>query len=88
MEYETIVVEKQNHIGMITLNRADQLNTFTTALATELNQALVDMDDEEDIRVILIKGNGRVGKQRQLDEIGGVAVRYIVLLSSQRCQCQ
>ena len=60
MDFETIIVEKQNNIGIITLNRPDQLNTFTTALATELNQALVDMDKEDDIRVILIKGNGRV----------------------------
>ena len=29
-------------------------------LAAELNQALEDMDHEEDIRVILLKGNGRV----------------------------
>ncbi len=60
MDFETVIVEKENHIGIITLNRPDQLNTFTTTLAGELNQSLVDMDQDKEIRVIIIKGNGRV----------------------------
>ncbi len=60
MEFETIIVERENHIGIITLNRPDQLNTFTTRLARELNQSLVDMDEDKEIRVVIIKGNGRV----------------------------
>jgi len=59
MDFETIIVEKGNHIGIITLNRPDQLNTFTTTLAAELDQALVDMEQDKEIRVIIIKGNGR-----------------------------
>ncbi len=60
MEFETIISEMQNHIGIITLNRPEQLNTFTATLAEELNQALVDMDNDGDIRVVVLKGNGRV----------------------------
>jgi enoyl-CoA hydratase/carnithine racemase len=60
MDFETVIVEKENHIGIITLNRPDQLNTFTTTLAGELNQSLVDMDQDKEIRVTIIKGNGRV----------------------------
>jgi len=60
MDFETIIVEQKNHVGIITLNRPDQLNTFTTTLAGELNQALVDMEQDKEIRVIIIKGNGRV----------------------------
>ena len=59
MDFETIIVEQKNHVGIITLNRPDQLNTFTTTLAGELNQALVDMEQDKEIRVIIIKGNGR-----------------------------
>jgi len=59
MDFETIIVEKENHVGIITLNRPDQLNTFTTTLAAELDQALIDMDQNKEIRVIIIKGNGR-----------------------------
>jgi len=60
MDFETIIVEKENHIGIITLNRPEELNTFTTTLAGELDQSLVDMDQDKEIRVIIIKGNGRV----------------------------
>jgi enoyl-CoA hydratase/carnithine racemase len=60
MDFETIIVERENHIGIITLNRPEQLNTFTTKLAEELNQALIDMDNEEEIRVVVLRGNGRV----------------------------
>ncbi len=60
MDFETIIVERENHIGIITLNRPDQLNTFTTALARELDLALTDMDQDQDIRVVIIKANGRV----------------------------
>ena len=60
MDFETVIVEKENHIGIITLNRPEQLNTFTTTLAGELDQSLVDMDHDKEIRVIIIKGNGRV----------------------------
>jgi len=60
MDFETIIVEKENHIGIITLNRPEQLNTFTTALARELSEALADMDRDETIRVVILKGNGRV----------------------------
>jgi len=59
MDFETIIVEQKNHIGIITLNRPDQLNTFTTTLAAELDQTLLDMDQDKEIRTIIIKGNGR-----------------------------
>jgi enoyl-CoA hydratase/carnithine racemase len=59
MDFETIIAEKGNYIGIITLNRPDQLNTFTTTLAEELDHALLDMDKDKEIRVILLKGNGR-----------------------------
>ncbi|MBW2106859.1 MAG: enoyl-CoA hydratase/isomerase family protein [Deltaproteobacteria bacterium] len=60
MDFETIIVEKKNHVGIITLNRPDQLNTFNMTLAKELNQALDEMEQDKEIRVIIIKGNGRL----------------------------
>jgi len=48
MDFETIIVERENHIGIITLNRPKELNTFTTTLAGELNQALTDMDQDKE----------------------------------------
>ena len=60
MEFEQVIVEKKgNHVGSITLNRPDQMNTFSTQMAVELDQALLDFDADPSIRVILLKGAGR-----------------------------
>ncbi|MBI4772661.1 MAG: enoyl-CoA hydratase/isomerase family protein [Deltaproteobacteria bacterium] len=58
--YETIIVEKdEKYIGDITLNRPDKLNTFSSEMAGELYDALVALDADCDVRVILIKGAGK-----------------------------
>jgi len=59
LNYETILVEKKEHVGIITLNRPENLNTFNAVLATELVNALENMEKDEDVRVVVIKGNGR-----------------------------
>lgn len=59
MEYKTIVVERKNRVGIITLNRQDHMNTFSTVLARELNAALDALENDGHIRVVLIKGAGK-----------------------------
>lgn len=59
MTFEAILVDKSDHIGIITLNRPENLNTFNVPLARELNQALLDLDADQDIRVIIIRGAGK-----------------------------
>ncbi|HZK18773.1 MAG TPA: enoyl-CoA hydratase-related protein [Clostridia bacterium] len=59
MSYETIIVEKKDHIGTIMLNRPEQLNTFSSNLAMDLNKALNELENDEDTRVVVIKGNGK-----------------------------
>jgi enoyl-CoA hydratase/carnithine racemase len=57
--YETLLVEIKERVGLITLNRPDKLNTFDTSLAQELNNSLRRLDQEEKVRVVIIKGAGR-----------------------------
>lgn len=59
MAEQSIIIDRSEQIGIITLNRPEQLNTFNTQLATELNQALINLDNDEDIRVVVIKGAGK-----------------------------
>jgi len=59
MAYQTIILERQNYVGLITLNRPEQLNIFNTKLATELNESLLEMDKDRQVRAIIIKGAGR-----------------------------
>ena len=59
MKYEAIIVERRDHVGIITFNRPDHMNTFSTALAMELTGALEELENEGHIRVVVIKGAGK-----------------------------
>ena len=60
MNYEAITVEVgDDFVAEITLNRPDSLNTFNMALATELNQAFMELNEENRARVIILKGAGK-----------------------------
>jgi len=59
MDNKTVLLDIKNHVAILTLNRPDHLNTFNTHLALKLNGLLRKVDDDEHIRVVVIKGNGR-----------------------------
>ena len=60
MSYEHIITTiNDRFVGTITLNRPEQLNTFNSLFAVELNTALQAMDENSDVRVILIRGAGK-----------------------------
>lgn len=59
MDYRTVLVEHRNETGIIVLNRPDEMNTFSSLMADELNRALLDLDREEGIRVVIVKGAGK-----------------------------
>jgi len=54
-----VIVEKEGHIGLITLNRPQEMNTFNVPFARELNDALLQLDDDPEVRVVVIKANGK-----------------------------
>ena len=59
MPYESIIVERRDRVGIITLNRPQQFNTFNTALADELCKALVELETDKTVRVVVIRGAGK-----------------------------
>ncbi|MBI5579011.1 MAG: enoyl-CoA hydratase/isomerase family protein [Deltaproteobacteria bacterium] len=60
MRYEKVIVEVgQNHVAEITLNRPEQLNALDSQMAEELYQALVELDANPKVRVVLLKGAGK-----------------------------
>lgn len=60
MKHKHIIIEtKEAHIAVITLNRPDSMNTFSSQMAGELKQALYDLDADPSVRVILLKGAGK-----------------------------
>jgi enoyl-CoA hydratase/carnithine racemase len=60
MSFETILIGKKNLMGIITLNRPQKFNTFSSQMAKELNAALRQLDEDTEVRVVIIKGAGKV----------------------------
>lgn len=59
MAYENILYEKKDGYAVITLNRPDKLNSFTTAMHQELRDATDDVIADGEMRALLITGAGR-----------------------------
>ncbi len=59
MAYETVLVDVSEYIGTITLNRPEQMNTFNSILAREFVAALQEMEDDSEVRVVVVKGQGK-----------------------------
>ena len=58
MAYETLLLERQEGVGIITLNRPDRLNALSLALTMELDQVLAQFEHDEEVKVIIITGAG------------------------------
>src|SRR6516225_4157137 len=58
MTYEHILVDKEDGVGILTLNRPDKLNAMNRKLAGELHDAVKRMDADETIGCIVITGAG------------------------------
>src|SRR5438552_1750495 len=58
MAYEYILVEKENGVAILTMNRPDQLNAMNRQLSGELHDAVKRMEADEAIGCIVITGAG------------------------------
>lgn len=59
MDYETIILQKKDNIATLTLNRPERLNAISPQMTEELVSALGDVDDDDEVRVLVITGAGR-----------------------------
>jgi enoyl-CoA hydratase/carnithine racemase len=60
MNYQHLLISvSEDHVAELTLNRPAKLNTLNSPMAEELHQALRALDDDERVRVILLKGAGK-----------------------------
>ncbi|MDN3236659.1 MULTISPECIES: enoyl-CoA hydratase [Pseudomonas] len=59
MSYETLVIEIQERVALITLNRPQALNALNTQLIDELNQALDVLERDSTIGCIVLTGSSK-----------------------------
>lgn len=54
----TVDVARDDYVGTIRLDRPEQLNTFSTELARDLDDALNTLEEDDQVRAIVIAGAG------------------------------
>jgi enoyl-CoA hydratase len=57
MSFNTLLVERRDRIGLVTLNRPKALNALCAELIAELEQALNGLEADSNVAVIVVTGN-------------------------------
>ncbi|MFD5177801.1 enoyl-CoA hydratase [Nocardia sp. NPDC058379] len=58
-EYETILVERKNRVGWITLNRPKALNALNTQVLDDIVAALDELERDDEIGAVVITGSAK-----------------------------
>jgi len=58
-DFNTIMYEVDRGRARITLNRPEKLNALSLELQTELNTALWEADNDNNVHAVILRGNGR-----------------------------
>jgi enoyl-CoA hydratase len=74
MAYETIIFQKQGHVGVIKFNRPKALNAINPQLISEVHQALDEIEKDPFLRVVVMTGEGEKAF------IAGADIAYMVNL--------
>lgn len=56
--YKTLIYEKKDNIGILTINRPDKLNAISNELTSELRSLLGELEKDEKLRVLIVTGAG------------------------------
>jgi len=60
MQFENVIVEKDGAVGVVTLNRPQALNALSYGLVKDLSLAMQALDQDAEVRVIIITGGEKV----------------------------
>lgn len=55
---EAVLTDREGHVGVLTLNRPAAMNTFSTGLATALDDALLAFEADNGVRAVVVRGAG------------------------------
>ena len=58
MNFENLLIDQKNNIGFITINRPTKLNALNKRTIEELHIAFKDLNEDNEIKVIIITGSG------------------------------
>ncbi len=58
MELKNVIVEKENNIGIISINRPDALNALNSDTLSDIKTAIEQVKDDDEISIVIITGVG------------------------------
>ena len=58
MNYETLLVNLDDHVVMVRMNRAESMNALEYRLRTDLVDCLQTLSEDDEVRVVVLIGNG------------------------------
>lgn len=58
MEFNNLLLDIEDHIALLTINRPKQLNALNKETIAELHQALEALQSNDEVRVLIITGSG------------------------------
>ena len=58
MKFNNILVEKNNALGKVTINRPKKLNALNSETIYELSKAFEVLEADEDVKIIILTGSG------------------------------
>jgi len=58
MSYQNILAERVDGVAIITMNRPEKLNALSYELAVELDEELGKIENDDDVRVVILTGAG------------------------------
>lgn len=59
MTYENLLLKKEGNIGILSINRPDELNALNSNVLKELDMAIDNISMDDEIHVLVITGEGR-----------------------------
>ena len=59
MAYETLIVEIEDHVALIRINRPEAMNALNSQVLGELSDALKDADSNDKVRCIVLTGSDK-----------------------------
>ena len=57
--YQYLIVEKKDGVAVVTLNRPDRLNAFIPAMHREVEDVMLDISEDAEVRAVVLTGAGR-----------------------------
>ena len=76
-----VKLEKQGHVGIMTIDRQEALNALNSAVLTDLDAAIDQAEQDSEIYVVILTGAGRsfvagadIGEMKEFSSIDGKKV--------------